>query len=227
MIGPDDELEEVPHADKELVDQLQAESCAGPLWDRAAIEFARYGWAVISAWLRSGAIAQKCWEKGRRIRLPDKWTIEDQEDLAERAVAEGLEMFRRALLTGRWKPDMGASLRTYFIGGCVLVFPNILRHWITEQQRRIRAEIAVAREAAVRQHCVEPVDVGAAVAALKSLVSAENEPYQKIFVLYNLDYTPGEIAEILGMTPGAVSAAVRRIRGRLGPDDISGEGRQG
>lgn len=214
MTDEQDRPEEVPHADIELRDGLQAAGCSGPVWDYVAAELWRYGWSVMSAWLSTGLIAQKCWEKGRTVKLPDDWTVEDREDLVAVAVASGLEVFRQALVDDRWKPERGASLRTYFLGGCVLAFPNALRRWQHDRERYRKAAVASAWEAAGWRGNIEPVDVIDAIEALRSLIRDETQRSQAIHELCFDNYTPADIADILGMTPGAVNAALSRMRRR-------------
>jgi DNA-directed RNA polymerase specialized sigma24 family protein len=214
MIYEDGESEEVLRADEQLHDRLRAVVCAGPLWNQVAVELVRYGWSVMSAWLNTGIIANKCWEKGRPVELPHDWTIQDREDLVSDAVAEGLEMFRQAVLTDRWKPEKGASLRTYFLGSCVLAFPNVLRRWNSDRRRYSRAGVRWAREPTEHGFGVEPVELLVAVHALKSLIGDENQRDQAIRFLCFHGYTPMEIAEILGMKPGAVNTALYRMRRR-------------
>ena len=99
MLDEHAQPQEVPHADIELCDRLRAVAVAGPVWDRVARELAGYGLSVMSAWVSTGVIASKCWEKG-------------------------------------------ASLRTYFLGGCVLAFPNVLRQWRNDRRRYQQAATA-------------------------------------------------------------------------------------
>jgi DNA-directed RNA polymerase specialized sigma24 family protein len=221
MTSEHDRPEEVvPHADIELRDRLQAVGCAGPVWDLVAAEFARYGWSVMSAWLSSRLIAGKCREKGRPVDLPDNWSAADREDLVATAVAHGLETFRKALVADRWKPEKGASLRTYFLGGCVLAFPNALRQWAKDRRRYHEGTTAWAREQATRSSVVEPVDMVDALDALKSLIRDESDRDQAILFLCFHNYLPKEIAEILGMSHGAVNTALYRMRRRqLGGDE--------
>jgi DNA-directed RNA polymerase specialized sigma24 family protein len=215
MIDENEPPEEVPDADVELRDRLQATGCTGPAWDYVASELAHYGWSVMSAWLRTGMIAQKCLQKGRRVELPADWTVDDREDLVATAVANGMEIFRQALIDDRWKPERGASLKTYFLGGCILAFPNALRQWRNDRQRYNRAAVTYAlHEVTVSRSMVEPFDVVDAIDALRALTRDENERTQAIRRLRFDNYTPAEIAEILGMTTGAVKAALIRMRHR-------------
>jgi hypothetical protein len=197
MIEEYDEPKEVPHADVALRDRLQTDGCAGRLWERTAVVLARYGWSVMSAWLSTGLIAQKCREKGRGVDLPEDWSTEDREDLVAESVAQGIEMFRQALLADRWKPERGASLRTYFLGGCVLAFPNVLRRWRGERRRHQEAAAATAQELAASRLAADPVDIVDAMDALRSLTSDEGQRDQAMRFLCFHRYTPAEIADLL------------------------------
>jgi DNA-directed RNA polymerase specialized sigma24 family protein len=52
------------------------------------------------------------------------------------------------------------------------------------------------------------------VDALRSLIRDESQRSQAIRSLCFDGYTPAEIAEVVGMTPGAVNAALSRMRRR-------------
>jgi DNA-directed RNA polymerase specialized sigma24 family protein len=223
VTGTGDEPAEVLRADAELCARLRAVGCTGPLWERAAVEFARYGWSVLSAWIGSRLIMQKCREKGRAVELPGHLSAEDHEDLVAASVAYGLEKFRRSLADGRWRPERGASLRTYFLGSCVLAFPNVFRTWHNDRRRYVDGATAWASEPAASRPGTEPVDLVDAVAALESLTRDESERDRALRRLRFLDYTRTEIADILGMSPGAVGTALHRIQRR---DFDLGEERQ-
>lgn len=114
-------------ADARLCAVLSAEGWDGPLWEHFAEELARYGCAVLSSWLRTGLIVKECRRHGRPVgALPTGWTAEDRWEIVLETVAKALEGFRVSLLEGRWSPEAGASLRTYFASSCVRAFPNVL-----------------------------------------------------------------------------------------------------
>lgn len=207
MISAHGEPGEGPHADIELRDRLQAAGCEGPVWDYVAFELARYGWSVMSAWLKSRVIAGKCREKGRPVELPDDWGAEDREDLVATAVAHGLETFRQSMLADQWKPQKGASLRTYFLGGCVLAFPNALRRWRNERRRYHRAAAAWAQETAVRRPVIEPADMVDALEALESLTS---EQVLELIAGYRAGETLAQLGNRFGIDRWTVSETLKR-----------------
>lgn len=215
------EPEAVPDADVELYKRLREAGRTELVWWRAELEFFDYGWSVLLAWLRSGLIAQKCTEKGRPVRLPADWSTEDQEDVASVAVGDGLAMFGSAVEEDRWHPNFGASLKTYFLGGCVLAIPNALRLWRRCRDRYHGSVTELAKLAGSEREAVSPVDVIASTEAVEDLVRDENERNQAIMKLVALDFDPAEIAEVLRLTPAAVHVRMPRLRRKYG----SGEGR--
>jgi hypothetical protein len=86
------------------------------------------------AWLRQGAIIGKCRERGAGLPEPPLGALSRPDvagELAAETVAKALNTFRNTvLIPGRWNPARGASLKTFFIGQCLIRFPNIYRAWL-------------------------------------------------------------------------------------------------
>jgi RNA polymerase sigma-70 factor (ECF subfamily) len=185
------EPEAGPDADVELYKRLREAGRTELVWQRVETELFDYGWSVLLGWLRSGLIAQKFRQKGRPVGLPADWSTEDQEDVASVAVGDGLAMFGRAVEADQWHPSFGASLKTYFLGGCVLAFPNALRLWRRCREHGSVAELA--KLAGAHREGVAPVEVIASVEAVEDLVRDEGERNQAIMKLVALDRGPGEM----------------------------------
>lgn len=124
--------------DADLVLDMSLEGFAGPVWTAFANELARYGLAVLGSWMATGVIYKQCAEKGRRIgSLGRPFSEEEIVDLANLTVAEAIAFFKdRVLKRHRWDPAKGASLRTYFIGQCVLRYPAVYRRFRTGLQNQ-------------------------------------------------------------------------------------------
>jgi len=123
-------------ADVELLTELALNGFEGPSYQRFADILARYGIGVLASWCRTGKIFGKCAEKGSGLTRRDI-PADDAEELALETVACALVSYRKKILMGgRWDPRRGASIKTYFIGHCLLTFPNIYRAWLREEQRR-------------------------------------------------------------------------------------------
>jgi hypothetical protein len=128
--------------DLEMVNTLALARFEGPAFEVFAGELAAYGYPVILAWLRRGTIWQYCAERGRPLYPTDaereilEGQFDERLELALETVAQGLKFFReRVLLAGKWSFDGGATLTTYFIGACLLAFPNEFRRWHAERRR--------------------------------------------------------------------------------------------
>jgi hypothetical protein len=134
-------------ADRALVDSLMLQGYAGPEWIRFTRALAEYGYPVMRAWVFTGAIFLRCAEKGIG-RLPRTNTTFDGTDAAEIAgetVAEAIKHFRdRVLIPGRWDMTRGASLNTFFVGQCILRFPNVYRRWYREGRDQLLARSDLA-----------------------------------------------------------------------------------
>jgi hypothetical protein len=123
-------------ADRALVAELAAASFAGPVFEIAETEFAAYGIAVLMAWMRTRQIFGKCRDIGRPVSDPAlEWSRDDRLEIAIETTARGLRYFvDNALRAGRWDPRRGATLRTFFVGACLLQFSNVFELWATEQR---------------------------------------------------------------------------------------------
>jgi hypothetical protein len=140
-------------ADQDLVTRLGLQGFQGPEYDVFATELAKYGLAVIRGWLFRRVIFAKCRERGfGGLPEPPADALRDRdtvEELACETVAVALVHFRDdVLLVGRWVSSGGATLKTYFIGQCLIRFPNVYRRWLRE----------VPREPAVDPHQVPALD---------------------------------------------------------------------
>lgn len=120
--------------DAELVMWLALNGFQGRDYDEFANELAKYGLGVMVAWIRKGVIFGKCRDRGI-VGLPEPPTgaltaPDIAEELAYETVARALAYFRsRVLMTGKWNPAKGASLKTYFIGQCLFQFRDVYRAW--------------------------------------------------------------------------------------------------
>ena len=79
--------------------------------------------------------------------------------------------------------------------------------------RAARAEVALPERALGELHDVDP---GAAEELAAGLVELTPEHRAVIVLRYLLDYTPGEIAELLELPRGTVNSRLRRALDRLG-----------
>jgi DNA-directed RNA polymerase specialized sigma24 family protein len=124
-------------ADKELLATLQAQGLQGRDWDRFVEVLARYGYQVIRAWVRNGTIFSKCRLRGWGQLDPPSddrpWGVDEAEELALETVGIAIVKYRDTVLAAnRWTPEGGATLKTFFVGQCLIRFTNVYRHWLVE-----------------------------------------------------------------------------------------------
>jgi hypothetical protein len=124
-------------ADRALIAELAAAGFAGPVFEVAETEFAAYGIAVLMAWMRTGQIFGKCLAMGRPVSDHAlQWSRDDRLEIAIETTARALRFFiDKVLKPEKWDHRRGASLRTFFVGACLMQFPNVFDVWITEQRR--------------------------------------------------------------------------------------------
>ena len=131
-------------ADRDLIDTLRADDFAGRNFMYFQTVLAQYGVAVMRAWIRDGKVHGKYAEKGFGGLPPEPRAGALTDDpstgqgLADETVARALNAFRdKVLVPGRWDPKRGASLRTFFVGQCLMQFGNVYRAWHTDYIREI------------------------------------------------------------------------------------------
>ncbi len=208
-------------ADQELTIQLSIEGFEGNAWRLLSVALAEYGYAVIGAWISTGLILRKCHDRG--ISLPvfeQSPTADDILYLTQDVVADALLAFRdRVLATATWNPQKGASLATYFIGMCLIKFPNTRRAWNRQQKRwgspePLDPELPSKRTApSAEETVVSAVADSDAVKAILSLVPTDEN--QAIIRLRSEGYGVDEIAEITGLTYKQVESRLSRVRSSL------------
>lgn len=212
--------------DQQLVGRLALRGFTGPEYTTFAAEFAAYGLAICRAWLASGIIFSFCARRGRPLgRPPDRWSPDDRHELALETVATALKEFRERALVGKlWSPDGGASLKTYFIGTCLFVFPNVFRTWRRGEDRWSQIDLAEATPECEGASHDDPASIVSARVAVAEELRLLDPRTAAVIVLTAERYTQQEIAEILGMTIRAVEGVLNRHRRRLSNRPRRGDG---
>lgn len=208
-------------ADRRLVDALAAAGFAGPRFDRFRDELARYAVSVLCGWIYSGYVFQLAAERGFVVR-PTAAELDVlhrdadlRQELAVMVVAVALPAFReQALVGGGWRADRGASLTTYFLGACLIAFPNEFRKHRSQRQRW-RAQDAAHPTAAASCAAAsgDPASLVAGTMRVREDL-AQMDPRTRAIVALRMDgYRQEEIAEMLGETSArAVEGVLYRWR---------------
>lgn len=119
--------------DVALYRALQRKGFKGARQDEFEDVLAKYGLAVIAAWMVKGCIREKC----QQHRLSGGGVLDGIdlnhshiEWLVMETVSRAIWAFREDVLpNGKWKPDKGAALRTYFIGQCLIRYIDVAKTW--------------------------------------------------------------------------------------------------
>ncbi len=215
-------------ADCELRDALAAEGFAGPAYGVFEDDLgSSYGYQVMRAGLATGHIFTLCRQAGLGLTsLPVP--VGDREDLVQETVAAALNAFKhKGLRQGGWRPEGGASLRTYFTGTLCQQFANIWRKWLRTRVIPVPLPLEAVPPAAASPGPGPDDIVLQRDEIRRGLVGIENERTRAAVVLAAEGYEQEEIAEILGqdVTARAGEGYLRRHRRRLAPGSKQGGSR--
>lgn len=204
-------------ADQELRDELATHDFTGRQYGRFQEELARYGTAVLRAWMYSGYVFKLAASRGFAL-YPSDDELEElhrdsgtRDDLANMTVAVALPRFRqRALVEGGWRYDGGAALPTYFMGACLYVFPNEFRKRRVQNEKwRRQSRPGPALTVPEADHDADPaVQATGNIHVVNRLLDAD--PRARGIVALTIDgYSQEEIAELLG------EPSIRAVEGVL------------
>lgn len=201
-------------ADNELLGRLARAGFAGKEWDTFTAVLFDYGYQVVRAWICSGRMFTRC-----RCRLPRHGpiSIDVADELAMDTLAEAIPGFRdEVLIPGKWDPEGGAALTTFFIGFCTLRFPNVYRQRYRSDERWTKAIAGADQQSRSddRGRFADPANQVDLTARLLEAMSRLPTKTQEILILREIGYDNTEIAELTGLTVGAVESRVDRLSRR-------------
>jgi RNA polymerase sigma factor (sigma-70 family) len=184
---------------------------------------ARYGIAVLSSWMRRRLIFQRVRERGYGgLPDPPDGAHDDPDtvaELAQETVAKALRHFHDdVLVPGKWDYRRGTTLRTYFIGQCLIRFANIYRRWWADEARHGRATRTAPVDA---PRSADPVADSPEVRltqqdeVARALSRVRNPNVRRALVLHGAGMTYTEIAADLNVTPKAVERMIANERDRM------------
>jgi DNA-directed RNA polymerase specialized sigma24 family protein len=204
-------------ADTALRDLLEQSDFSGKAYAIFEEELARYGLQVMRGWLRGGFIFAQCGKAGvplERRAIPDG----DHEDLAQEVVAAALPVFRqKALKEGGWRPDGGASLKTYFARSLCYQFATAWKKRLRNKDPAAAPGRLVADPPEVASLSPGPAETYLMRDEIRrGLAEIPDERTRTAVVLAEDGYQHEEIAELMGpdVSPRAVEGLLRRHRRR-------------
>jgi DNA-directed RNA polymerase specialized sigma24 family protein len=188
---------------------------SSPAWRGFATALTEYGYAVLVAWGVTGALAVHAARHGgvSRTRVPSTLRLDEDESraLATEVLIVALEKFRtRSLAT--WSPAGGASLKTFFIGRCLMELADVYHAW----DRRERRPYDVEQLIDDGRHGPRP-DEEAEARVLTDHLLGEDPILRSAFELRGAGYGLGEIAKRLEMSRASVTSRMYRFRRGIQP----------
>lgn len=209
-------------ADNELLNRIMWSGYTGAEWDLLADRLIAYGYSVVLAWLRKGVIFQRCEQRGVLLRRTEQSRRPDEAaSLAGETVTVSVIKFREAVLIPRvWRPDGGASLETFFVGQCLIRFPNVYRRWLRESgwggadaldnvsARRAMTEVDFS---SLRSNSRDG-EPGARIERDSYRDLADDELTRSVLEYVADDFTYEEIALLLNTSVAAIKSRLYRLR---------------
>ena len=220
-------------ADQEIINflALQGFDESTPEWQEFSWVLAEYGHSVMTAWLVTGNIRKMAaaHNNGAGVygltKVPEglRLSKEEAHDVAMDIVINAINKFRTRTLmhpdqSKRWNAGGGASLKTFFIGRCLMEFPDAYRTWAKTQPRHHVLFPDMNPDG------VETLDAPdqQAITALETDNALEQLPHdvQNMFKLAAAGYKYTEIAELLSTpttpcTEASVRSKMSRARNTL------------
>lgn len=203
--------------DRALVDKLRATGFEGKEWQTAAEELARYGVDVLHSWVRKGTIYEKCAQRQRFIQRPPEGMLDEAEarSLVNETVAVALKHFRDdVLIPGVWDPTKGASITTFFVGQCLMRFPDLYRPWLNRVRKVDRGTDIAKVQLSQQSNPVED-DVIVSMTSNSALNVVRNKEARVALVMTAMGYTQVHIADHLATTPKAVERMLDYARKQI------------
>ncbi|WP_411143069.1 RNA polymerase sigma factor [Streptomyces sp. x-80] len=174
---------------------------------------------IMCAWISDGSIFRKLHQIGP-FRLPFLALRNDPDTVSEIAgltVAVAVKKFRNNIGSRHgWDPSQGSTLSTFFIGQCLLCFPNEYRRWLRENQSLQFRDVSLAEiEHLLGTYSNDPEFIVMTRLAIHDILSTVDERTRLALIAYAIGYPQRDIATILKITPKAVEMLIYRARSQM------------
>ncbi|MFD0391806.1 RNA polymerase sigma factor [Streptomyces nogalater] len=156
----------------------------------------------------------------------ETWAYEDRTQVVTDTVLKGSTLFREhGLVRGKWSPDGGASLTTYFVGAAVLAFRPVYIRWYKAHhlgQAELDHHTADTDDVLYAQHDIpdqratDPAHAAATrdhINRMRPLLP--DEQLREALAWVTLGYTHAEAAAKVGLTPKALERRLARARTKV------------
>jgi hypothetical protein len=209
------------NADYEWVNDLALAGFEGNQWDYFVNELARYGIGVIGGWMRSGLIWRRCQDRGLGGLFPmaRPFTTDEIAEITGETVAKALYHFRvDVLMKKKWDYRRGATLRTYFVGQCLIRYANVYRRWLGNEDRHAYQDMVGKEEKKLGMsslHSAPDRRAADRVIALEAMTAIKDPRVKKAMLMTEAGWTQAEIAIELGASVRAVERMLANQRDRF------------
>ncbi|MGW7304268.1 RNA polymerase sigma factor [Streptomyces sp. NPDC054835] len=214
--------------DGQIVEILRQDGFTGPRYEKTVTRLTTYSYNVMSKWAANGDIFTKARQVGRPVpadKITLTWSLEDRQAVVTDSVLGGLQVFHDyGLVGGRWSPDGGAGLDTYFVGAVIRAFPRIYIRWY---DTHIKGQAELSRPAGAHsfndsfaflpdQQATDPTHHAVTNDMLRRVLPLVEDPQiREALGWRSLGYTQAQAAARVGMTPKALERRMSRLRDRL------------
>lgn len=189
-------------------------------WDATARDLSEYSFPVLQAWIRNGSIFARV-ESLTRLRVGGGSELASEPDaageLAGLTLSVALCRFRSQLIDGTgWNERGGASMRSYFIGQCLMQFPNEYRKWAREcRSGAVASPVLLDDWSLLPSSAPGPETVSDQRLTIHRYLKSAPTRTRKALLYVAAGYTHQEIAAFIGTTPKAIEMLLRRFRKQL------------
>ncbi|MGI5506368.1 sigma factor-like helix-turn-helix DNA-binding protein [Lentzea sp. CA-135723] len=211
---------EIAHADRlaadaELCARFRASRCQCTEFREWARNLLVSTKQLLIAWCKRGLMFKKSqatpWPRSGSVRT---WDPEELSSLVNEVQARAFRLLRdRGINGGLWDPAKGASLRGYFLNGCVLVFAGRWKTWARHHeawsQLEMHENISVHADIELEDSTSYEFDALSLMGLLRRKLT--NEQFD-VLAMAAEGYTNTEMSEILGRTPNTIAARLLRAR---------------
>jgi hypothetical protein len=202
-------------SEAELLADLRSADFQGPLMQQFTDDLWLYGWDVLRGLVRKGTISQvRTGMPHRAFTAADRQTLHDSAELRDGLVMEALAWaipkFVRLLKRGKWSPEKGASLSSYFTGTCASGFWLAYGRWHDDRVRTLRALEGLT---ALPEREVPDVTLPSQQRnAIRAILKTASPEQQAICWGVLQDKTQAQIGAELGLSARAVEGRMYQLR---------------
>ena len=207
--GHDDEV-----SDERLYEALLEADFEGPLWGMVETRCAAYALTTFLPNVVSGKVWTQGRQKGLRGFGKESITVdvETANSITDEVITRALVEFRSVLRSGRWNPDRGTKLTSWFYGQCLFQLPNVYRNHMNRNDRHM-VPLDDVLETAMEHHYTNTEQwVGIGQEVDHRLGKITSDQVKSMFVLRAAGFSNREIAERLGVSLRTVENAMLRHR---------------